>query len=51
MYGELEALVDFYGWTLDYAKKLSFRERKHWYKRAQVKKESIRHDNTNTTRR
>jgi|KBSMisStaDraftv2_1062788.scaffolds.fasta_scaffold4191060_2 hypothetical protein len=51
MYGELEALVDFYGWTLDYAKSLCFRERKHWYKRAQVKKESRINDNANTARR
>ena len=49
MYGEVEALCDHFGWRLEEAKRLSFRERKHWYKRAQVQKESTRiHDNTAT---
>jgi hypothetical protein len=41
MYGEVEAIVDYFGWTLDAAKRLGVRERRHWYKRAKAKKESI----------
>jgi len=41
MYGEVEQLVDFYGWTLQEAKLLSVRERRHWYARAKAKKESM----------
>jgi len=52
MYGEMEALVDFFGWKLSEVKRLSFRERKHWYRRAQAKKENMRsNDNTNAARR
>jgi len=40
MYYEIEQLVDFYNWPVHEAKKLSVRERRHWYKRVQVKKES-----------
>ncbi len=37
MYGEVEQLVDFYNWRLEDAKKLTVRERRHWYKRVKHK--------------
>lgn len=42
MYYIVEQLVDYYGWTVEQAKKLSFREREHWFSRVRVKKESLR---------
>lgn len=36
MYLEVEDLVDEFGWSLTEAKALSYRERKHWHRRAQV---------------
>jgi len=41
MYGEVEALVDYYSWNLLDVKRLSVRERRHWYKRIKAKKESV----------
>jgi hypothetical protein len=41
MYGEVESISDYYHWTLQEAKNLTVRERRHWYKRAKAKKESL----------
>lgn len=52
MYYVIEQLVDYYGWTVDQAKRLTYREREHWYKRVEAKKARIRsNDNANTARR
>lgn len=40
MYGEMEAIIDFYGWTLPQAKALSVRERRHFYERVKAMKEN-----------
>lgn len=42
MYAEIEALIDFYSWTVPEAKKLTVRERRHWFQRVKFKRESTK---------
>jgi hypothetical protein len=40
MYHEIEQLVDFYNWSIAETKKLTVRERRHWYQRVKNKIEN-----------
>lgn len=43
MYYEVEQLVDFYNWRVEDVKKLTVRERRHWFNRVKYKIDNRKH--------